>query len=125
MSAEDWPITIDSHANCWLWEGPLDPRGYPYKWLGGRKRAWAHRHVYEAEVGPVPKGLELDHQCRVRRCVSPVHLEPVTRLENMRRQAWRYRIKRKACPLGHSLRDYGLRTEFAGIVCGKCSGVRT
>jgi hypothetical protein len=33
----------------------------------------------------VPSGLELDHLCRVRRCVNPAHLEPVTSSENKRR----------------------------------------
>jgi hypothetical protein len=30
-------------------------------------------------------GLDLDHLCRVRHCVNPAHLEPVTRAENLRR----------------------------------------
>lgn len=45
----------------------------------------AHRVVYESLVGPIPAGLELDHTCRVRRCVNPDHLEPVTHAENQRR----------------------------------------
>lgn len=28
---------------------------------------------------------ELDHLCGVRRCCNPLHLEPVTRTENIRR----------------------------------------
>lgn len=42
----------------------------------------AHRAVYEALVGPIPEGLELDHLCRVRTCVEVTHLEPVTHREN-------------------------------------------
>lgn len=38
-------------------------------------------------VGPIPEGLHLDHLCRVRRCVNPAHLEPVTQAENNYRQA--------------------------------------
>lgn len=33
----------------------------------------------------VPYGKELDHVCRVRACVNPAHLEPVTHIENVRR----------------------------------------
>jgi hypothetical protein len=40
---------------------------------------------YEAQYGPVPSGMELDHLCRVKACVNPDHLEPVTHAENMRR----------------------------------------
>lgn len=30
-------------------------------------------------------GAVLDHLCRVRNCVNPAHLEPVTQAENVRR----------------------------------------
>ena len=33
----------------------------------------------------MPRGLELDHLCRVRSCVNPEHLEPVTHKVNMQR----------------------------------------
>lgn len=36
-------------------------------------------------VGAITHGLELDHLCRVRRCINPAHLEPVTHAENTRR----------------------------------------
>jgi hypothetical protein len=45
----------------------------------------AHRFAYELLVGPIPEDLELDHLCRVRHCVNPAHLEPVTHLENILR----------------------------------------
>lgn len=36
----------------------------------------------------MPAGLGLDHLCRVRRCVNPAHLEPVTdRVNILRGQA--------------------------------------
>lgn len=62
---------------CWLWTGPLTPSGYAAN--------VAHRGIYQRLIGPVPDGLELDHLCRVRHCVRPDHLEPVTRAENVRR----------------------------------------
>ncbi len=42
----------------------------------------AHRFAYELLVGPIPDGLVIDHLCRVRHCVNPAHMEPVTRWEN-------------------------------------------
>ena len=42
----------------------------------------AHRWSYQHHIGPVPEGLVLDHLCRVRHCVNPDHLEPVTSREN-------------------------------------------
>lgn len=45
----------------------------------------AHVFNWELTNGPVPSGLELDHLCRVPRCVNPDHLEPVTCAENQQR----------------------------------------
>lgn len=69
---------------CWIWRGHCDFGGYGtigYK----RKIHKAHRLFYERFVGPVDKGLVLDHLCRVRNCVNPEHLEVVTHTENIRR----------------------------------------
>ena len=60
--------------------------------------ALAHRVAYELQVGPIPVGLQLDHLCRVRSCVNPAHLEPVTSAENTRRGL---RAMKTHCPQGH------------------------
>lgn len=41
--------------------------------------------LYEILVEPVPAELQLDHLCRVTSCVNPMHLESVTRSENLKR----------------------------------------
>jgi hypothetical protein len=70
---------------CWLWTGAIDETtGYARLGLG-RKSIAGHVIAYRLLVGEVPKGLELDHLCRVRHCVNPRHLEPVTRRENLLR----------------------------------------
>ena len=72
---------------CWLWRKALGGgTGYGQLRMNGRTHN-AHRVMYERLVGPVPEGLVLDHLCRVRACVNPDHLEPVTFAENMRRGA--------------------------------------
>jgi len=45
----------------------------------------AHRAMYEREVGPIPEGLQLDHLCRIKGCIRPDHLEPVTGKINVNR----------------------------------------
>lgn len=71
---------------CWEWTGSKDLNGYGRLNGGaGRSPVPAHRAVYEALVGPIPDGLEIDHICFNHGCVNPAHLEPVTHSENMRR----------------------------------------
>ena len=65
---------------CWLWPGKVDLRGYAK--IGSKP---AHRAVYEALVGPIPPGLQIDHLCHVRHCMNPTHLEAVTPEENQAR----------------------------------------
>lgn len=86
-------------GECWMWTGALDKGGY-----GRRGRTSAHRWSYEHHVGPIPDGLEIDHLCRVRACVNPLHLEPVTKQENIARAVpFRTpRRKREACANGHA-----------------------
>lgn len=73
---------------CWFWTGAKSkvPLGAGYgHFHSGERQVKAHRFAYELLVGPIPEGLELDHLCRVRKCVNPAHLEPVTHAENIRR----------------------------------------
>jgi hypothetical protein len=56
-----------------------------------------HRWAYEQAFGPVPSGLQIDHLCKNRACYRPDHLEAVSRLENIRRAAWR-----DTCRHGHA-----------------------
>jgi hypothetical protein len=70
--------------DCWEWTGARTPAGYGVFWTG-QKVNYAHRVLYELLVEPIPEGLHIDHLCRVRHCVRPSHLEPVTIAENNRR----------------------------------------
>lgn len=102
MRIDDLPARIadkiipEPMSGCWLWVGGIDGRGYGAVWLNGKVRK-AHRVVFEAAYGPVGTGLEFDHLCRNTACVNPMHLDPVTHLENVRRGA----AKKAACPNGH------------------------
>lgn len=72
--------------DCWLWTGGLTHDGYGrfYRGLidGVNRFTIASRFAYEALVGPIPDGLQVDHLCRVRRCVNPAHLRLLTGREN-------------------------------------------
>ena len=78
---------VDPKTGCWLWLGSISHEGYPtgINWLG--HSALAHRTFYRRYRGEIPHGTQLDHLCRMRRCVNPDHLEPVSPTENARRSA--------------------------------------
>jgi hypothetical protein len=101
-------VSVDPDSGCWLWTAAIDPQtGYARLGLG-KKAANGHRVAYELLVGDVPEGLEIDHLCRVRHCVNPDHLEPVTHRENLMR--------------GETL----TAAHAAGVDCGfaKCNSCR-
>lgn len=87
-------------TGCWEWTQAKTGAGYgEVRWEGAVRLV--HRLVYELLVGPVPDGLELDHVkdrgCVSTLCCNPLHLEPVTHGENMRRS------RRTHCRRGHEL----------------------
>lgn len=90
---------VDRTDTCWLWKGGRRNHGYGGFTISQHKYQ-AHRVAYELLVGPIPDGLTLDHLCRVRLCVNPDHLEPVTNKENVRRGLWKILCKR-----GHPLSE--------------------
>jgi len=107
-----------------VWDAP-SAEGYGTFYLDGRSQK-AHRVAYELLVGPIPEGLTLDHLCRVRHCVNPDHLEPVTRLENWRRgtgpsAASRRQRSKTRCKHGHEFSEENTYVTAAGArQCRTC-----
>jgi len=71
---------INKKTGCWEWVKDITWGGY-----GSKNGRGAHRVYYERYKGEIPKGLEIDHLCRNRKCVNPEHLEAVTKAVNQRR----------------------------------------
>ena len=112
------PLTGDG---CWLWMGHRNQGGYGQVSVNRHMRQ-AHRVAYELSVGPIPEGLTLDHLCRVRHCVNPSHLEPVTELENIRRGTVGENMRSKThCPQGHPYDEANTRhTKNGNRLCRAC-----
>lgn len=68
---------------CWLWTARASVGRYGQFAIDGRM-VLAHRFSFEM-TGSIPEGFEIDHLCRVPRCVNPDHLEPVSHEENVAR----------------------------------------
>lgn len=76
---------VDELSGCWIWQRARNNHGYGVVRVNGRLTL-AHRDFYEAARGPVPPGLELDHEeCDNPACVNPFHVEPVPHVANCRR----------------------------------------
>lgn len=109
-------------GRCWLWTASTW-QGYGRFQLGRPRRpALAHRVAYEEMIGPIPQGKELDHLCRVRRCVRPSHCEPVTRLVNIRRGMAPSAVNRRktSCVRGHLFDEANTLLVPRGRSCRAC-----
>jgi hypothetical protein len=98
---------------CWIWKGAIRNRdGYGTISLPGRpiRHLAAHRVAYEFIKGPIPEGMEIHHMCRVRDCVNPDHLEPLSREENNRHRGNYIAPLRPPRAKPHALKD----------VCSRC-----
>jgi hypothetical protein len=110
-------------ATCWLWTGTLDRDGYGKMMVKGHN-CRAHRLVYEWVKGEIPNRLPLDHICRVRNCVNPDHLEPVTVRENTLRGIAPSAInaRKTVCHNGHEFTPENtyIRPDAPMRNCRKC-----
>jgi hypothetical protein len=126
-------IAYDPHNSdsCWIFQGYIDQYGYGLvgvprmakkdgSFREGNQRT--HRAVWEGLVGPIDKGLVLDHLCRVTQCVNPAHLEPVTQQENVRRgdSPAARRGRRTHCQNGHEFSEANTYIDNGGRRCRIC-----
>lgn len=108
---------VDKSGACWLWTAGLSD-GYGTFYFKGTMTT-AHRVAWLLKNGPdsLPGGLELDHICRVTKCVNPSHLRLLTHAENVLAGISPSAInKRKTkCKRGHDL-----RVDKRGRYCPTC-----
>ena len=115
-------ITVDK-GGCWLWGTPKTRDGYGQISWKGRMVA-AHRVVKVLLEGEFCG--ELDHLCRVRNCVNPAHLEPVSHRENTMRgdTITAAYAARNACKHGHPFTPNNTRMRGGARVCLECKRAR-
>jgi hypothetical protein len=112
-----------SEDGCWLWKGHIDKRSGYGKFRLEERTQPAHRVAFRMFKYEIPKGRHLDHLCRVRHCVNPAHLEPVTPQENTDRGLGR---KKDECGKGHPMTGDNVGTRSDGRrYCKACSRLRS
>ncbi len=121
VTGPDWlPVEQGYTTPCHVWQHQITKAGYGRATIpGGGGQEYAHRLAWEAENGPIPDGLEIDHLCHGadetcpggfgcphRRCVNSEHMEPVTSRVNSQRglagaSGRAHQLAKTHCPKGH------------------------
>jgi len=110
---------VDKTKDCWIWNGAKTTDGYG-QIKSGDKIQYVHRLSYQFHKGEIPKGLQIDHLCRVRNCINPEHLQVVTLRENVLRgnSIPAINARKKQCIKGHLL--IGLNLVKSVLPVRKC-----
>lgn len=66
-------VKCGSSDECWPWMMYTNRGGYGVVMFRGSP-TMAHRVIFEAANGPIPKGLYILHKCDNRICCNPNHL---------------------------------------------------
>ncbi len=126
-------------SGCWLYSGHLDPQGYGRITDDNGKTSSVHRMSYVHHSGPIPPGLQVDHECHNldiecvagprcvhRRCINPEHLRLATPRDNIlrgRTVAAGNRAKTR-CRQGHEYTPENTRVLPSGRrICRACQQI--
>jgi HNH endonuclease len=126
MTEQQFWDKVDASGDCWEWTGTLS-HGYGSLWVPGRIHVFAHRYAYELLVGPIPKGLQIDHRCRNLICVNPDHLEVVTISQNVLRgySVQAMHARQTHCKRGHPFDEANTYlVKGGGRICRRCHADR-
>lgn len=106
---------------CWGWIGCLNHHGYGNCNVMGFPSNLTHRIMYDYFYGNLSPDLTIDHLCRNRACVNPLHLQQVTSQENQKRGLVNQYKYATHCINGHSLSGDNLTMCQRGErMCRKC-----
>lgn len=120
-----WRHVKVAKNGCLLWTGSKIEGGYGklHRLVNGESRMFlAHRYHWEQENGPIPEGMQLDHQCRTRACVNLFHLEVVTPRENTLRGTGptAQNAQKETCVQGHPFTKRNTYWEGTKRKCRTC-----
>jgi hypothetical protein len=117
-------VDIPNFTSCWVWNAYKLRDGYGRVGISGRNYL-SHRLLYSLALDGVDEDLVMDHLCRNRACVNPLHLRQTTIEVNVKTgKSGEYNKNKKTCPKGHSYNKENTRYKKSGgytrRVCRKC-----
>lgn len=138
LRTPDGPVTlpirvwekINFTERCWLWTGADSGDDDPWgKVWDGQRVVPAHRWIYEEAYDVrLPPEIEPDHLCKVRLCVRPSHLDPITKRENVMRSnaPGPLAVRTNHCKRGHEFtpENTRIRRSDGGRECRSCARMR-
>lgn len=110
---------------CQVWTGYTVEDGYGRITFDGVNRG-VHQVAYELTKGPIPDGLVVDHECRVRNCINPDHLRAITGPENTLEErslaTGNINMRKTHCVNGHEFTPENTKKHDAdgGRACREC-----
>ena len=123
-------VTMEPMSGCWLWMGHTS-KGYGYFSVSQQTRL-AHRCSFHYYIEPLVNGMVIDHICRTRSCVNPLHLRQVSEKTNSLENSVSFAARnasKKHCLNGHEYIDGSYKTIITGTktrrLCIECSVARS
>lgn len=121
-------MSLDGH---WYWIGASTGSGYGHiQDAEQRRMRGAHEISFELHGGVIPPGKEIDHTCRIRLCVNPRHLRPLTHRANVLGGTGPIsaNAQKTHCLRGHEFDEANTKTSMRDghprRLCRKCAQAR-
>lgn len=114
-------------SGCWLWEGPVHPKGYAQTNYRG-ETVRIHRKLYELahNVDLTPEQF-VCHKCDVRNCINPAHIwlgDAARNNQDAGKKGRHHNSVKTHCPYGHAYDAENTYITPAGLRnCKACSRI--
>lgn len=120
-------IKIDLPDLCWPWIAGIDRKGYGIFKVNAKTCSKAHIFSFLLHHGPVPPGMQVDHECHLHACQNPAHLRPLSNLDNNARSQSPSAVnaRKTACIRGHTFDEENtIRDKHGHRHCRTCERER-